>query len=110
MDIRQGDAYSLAVTLTDEDGTTLTPNDVSKVEISIGNLTKTFPGEVEYDSENGLFRMFITETDSHSMRGILPTLVRVLFPTGYVSSATFGYVYAVASVSNTILGAQAQQK
>lgn len=110
MDIRQGDAYTWEVTLTDENETPLTPDNVSKVEISIGNLTKTFPGEVEYDAENGLFRMFITETDSHSMRGILPTLVRVLFPTGYVSSATFGYVYAVASVSDTILGEQAQQE
>lgn len=46
MDIRQGDAYTWKVTLKDENGTTLTPDDVSKVEISIGNITKQYPGEV----------------------------------------------------------------
>lgn len=70
MEIRQGDAFTLAVTLTDETGTALTPDDVSKVEISIGNVTKQYPDEVTYD--DGAFLMPITETDSHSMRGILP--------------------------------------
>lgn len=108
MEIRQGDAYTLAVTLTDENGTALTPEDVSKVEISIGNVTKQYPDEVTYD--DGAFLMPISETDSHSMRGILPSQVRVLFPSGEVSSATLGFMYVVASVSKTILGAQAQQK
>ena len=110
MDIRQGDAYTLAVTLTDENGTALTPEDVSKVEISIGNITKQYPDEVTYDSEDGVFEMPITETDSHSMSGILPTQVRVLFPSGEVSSATLGFMHVVASVSKSVLGSQAQQK
>lgn len=110
MDMRQGDAYTLAVTLKDENGTALTPDDVSKVEISIGSVTKTYPDDVTYDSESGAFEMPISETDSHSMMGILPTQVRVLFPSGEVSSATLGFMYVVASVSKSILGAQAQQK
>lgn len=110
MDIRQGDAYKLAVTLTDENGTPLTPDDVSKVEISIGDITKQFPGEVTYDGESGVFEMPITETDSHSMSGILPTQVRVLFTDGDVSSATFGFMHVVASVSKSVLGEQAHQK
>lgn len=109
MDIRQGDAYTLAVTLTDENGTALTSDDVSKVEISIGSITKQYPDEVTYDSESGAFEMPISETDSHSMSGILPTQVRVLFPSGEVSSATLGFMHVVGSVSKTILG-QAQQK
>ena len=110
MDMRQGDAYTLAVTLTDENGTALTPDDVSKVEISIGDITKQYPDEVTYDDESGVFEMPITETDSHSMSGILPTQVRVLFPSGEVSSATLGFMHVVASVSKSVLGAQAQQK
>ena len=107
MDMRQGDAYTLAVTLTDENGTALAPEDVSKVEISIGNITKQYPDEVTYD--DGAFLMPITETDSHSMRGILPSQVRVLFPSGEVSSAALGFMYVAASVSKSILG-QAQQE
>lgn len=107
MDIRQGDAYKLAVTLTDENGAPLTPDDVSKVEISIGNVTKQYPDEVTYD--DGAFLMPITETDSHSMSGILPTQVRVLFPSGEVSSASLGFMHVVMSVSKSVLGTQAQQ-
>lgn len=110
MEIRQGDAFTLAVTLKDENDTALTPDDVSKVEISIGSVTKTYPDDVTYDSENGVFEMPITETDSHSMGGILPTQVRVLFPSGEVSSATLGFMHVVGSVSKTVLGAQAGQE
>lgn len=109
MEIRQGDAYTLAVTLTDENGTPLTDEDVSVVEISIGGLTKsTKTAGVTY--LDGTFQMPIYQTDSHNMSGILPTQVRVLFPTGEVASATLGFMHVTASVSKSVLANPAQEK
>lgn len=107
MNMRQGDAYTLAVTLTDENGTPLTTDDVSTVEVSIGGITKTYPGDVTFS--DGAFQMPISQEDSHSMKGIVPTQVRVLFPTGEVASATLGNMYVFCSVSKTVLG-KAQEK
>ena len=47
--IRQGDAYDIEVALWTRDGTVISPDIVSSVELVIGSLRKTYPGLVTYD-------------------------------------------------------------
>lgn len=48
----QGDAYSLPIVLRQGE-LLITPEMVLRLEITIGNLTRTYPGVVRYDEENG---------------------------------------------------------
>lgn len=83
--IKQGDSYSLPITVT-LNGGNLNIKEIETIEICLGKVRKLYPGEVSYDSENGEFLVPLTQRDTMSMpAGRCAELdVRFKFVTGEV--------------------------
>lgn len=81
----QGDQYSIPVYITTQ-GTYLDLSNISKVEITIHNITKEYPGEVSYDSSLGAFLFPMTQKESFSMpiKKRLYAQARILYGDGTV--------------------------
>lgn len=103
MQMMRGDSYEIAITLKDEQNHAITDEDVAEVEISLGDLTKTFTsGAVIYDDGKWLFP--ITQGETLSAVAAINTLqVRVKYLLGDVVGATVGNVYVLPSSSNEVL-------
>lgn len=77
----QGDAYSIDVEITNE-GQTISPPDVSLVEIALLNLVKTYPGKITFS--DGKFHFPLMQTETFGLPSVCPMQVRVKFPSGDV--------------------------
>ena len=109
MEIKQGDSYDIHITLTDSDGTCITDEMVTAVEVALGDVIKTYPdGGVGYVSEEptitgGYWTFPITQEESMSLSGIKRFDVRVKFLNGEVVGAKIDTVNVNASVSTEVL-------
>lgn len=63
--IKQGDAYSIPVTIQLNDAPVNVQN-VEVIEFYIGGYRKLYPGDVTYSSEDGEFNVPITQEESLS--------------------------------------------
>lgn len=63
----QGDAYSLPIVLRQGE-LLITPEMVLRLEITIGNLTRTYPGVVRYDEENGQWLFPLTQEQTFAFK------------------------------------------
>lgn len=68
----QGDQYYIPVYITAQ-GTYLDLSEIREVEITLHNITKKHPDEVNYDADMGAFLFPITQKESFS----LPTKKRL---------------------------------
>lgn len=103
LQMMRGDSYEIAITLTDEENQPIAPADVSEVEISLGDIIKTYSsGDVIYDDGKWLFP--VTQSETLSAVAAVSTLqVRVKYLHGDVVGARAGNVYIVPSSSNEVL-------
>jgi len=82
--IKQGDAYSLPVTVT-LDGTALDISDVSLVEFMFGSTRKLYPDTVAYSAADGKFYIPLTQEETFALsRGNIFLDIRVKFVGGNV--------------------------
>ncbi|MGE4485343.1 MAG: hypothetical protein AB7C97_09580 [Oscillospiraceae bacterium] len=82
--IKQGDAYSLPVTVT-LDGTALDISDVSIVEFMFGSTRKLYPDTVTYNAADGKFYLPITQEETLALStGNIKLDIRVKFVNGSV--------------------------
>ena len=103
LQMMRGDSYEIAITLTDEENQPIAPADVSEVEISLGDIIKTYSsGEVIYDDGKWLFPVAQDETLS-TVAAVSTLQVRVKYLLGDVVGAKVGNVYIVPSSSNEVL-------
>ena len=100
MRIKQGDAYDIEIVLTDGDGTEVTPAMVSEVEVMLGKLRKTYPGDLTYD---GVWIFPLTQEDTLKIKGIYGLEARVRFNDGTVVGAGLGVVAVMPSKSRKVL-------
>lgn len=63
----QGDAYSLPIVLRQGE-LLITPEMVLRLEITIGTLTRTYPGVVRYDEENGQWLFPLTQEQTFAFK------------------------------------------
>ena len=61
--IKQGDALYLTAEITLE-GEKVDVQDIETAEFRLGRLRKLYPGEVEYDGEEGLFRIPLSQEET----------------------------------------------
>ena len=103
LQMMRGASYNIAITLTDDENQPITPADVAEVEISLGDLIKTYSsGDVIYDDGKWLFP--VTQSETLSTVAAVSTLqVRVKYLLGDVVGAKVGNVYLVPSSSNEVL-------
>lgn len=80
----QGDAYNLGFTIRNNAGSAVTPEDVINVEITIGNLTKTFQnGDVTY--LDGKWYFPLTQAETFQFRpSAVKAQVRIKWANGVV--------------------------
>lgn len=92
----QGDAYDIHLTLVNDDNTPITDADVSKVNITFGGTTKSYPdGAVSYDDGEWLYP--VTQAQTIGMPSVAELSVRVKYNTGDVDGAKIGNVFIVSS-------------
>lgn len=100
----QGDSWPLEIKIT-LGGEPLNTSTVEIVEISIDELTKTWPnGGVSYKPDKGVFTIWPTQEESFKMRGRKRVQARVkLKDSGSVIGLDFGTVDIKESLSKEVL-------
>lgn len=82
--IMQGDQYSIPIRIKAADGTIIEPSIVSSVEIMVGFIKKTYPGEITFsDDDRWLFPL--TQEESVKISSFKqPVQARIKFNGGDV--------------------------
>ena len=101
MRIKQGTTYDIALPLSLEDGTDVTPENVSVVEISLGSRRFYYPGKVAYD--DGSWTFHLSQEDTLAMSGVMTMKARAKTLTGEVAHADIGIVAVGESNSKEVL-------
>jgi len=84
MGIKQGDQYLIPISIT-SDGEPLNIENVETVEIVIGNLTKKYPSQINYDDTENVFLFPVLQTETFGFKaGSTKLDVRVKFTNGNV--------------------------
>lgn len=85
MNIKQGDAYAIPVTIK-QNGEAIALSDIQQIEFYIGGYRKLYPGEVIVDQSTGIFYVPITQDESFSWEENSPIYldIRVKFNGGNV--------------------------
>lgn len=99
--IMQGDSYQKPFTLRTLDGTLITPEMVTALVLSIGNLSRQYPGDITYADGKWLFPL--SQAQTFGMKGMLPVQARVLFQDGSVFGGNGAPVSVLPSVNRGIL-------
>lgn len=99
--IMQGDSYQKPFTLRTLDGTLITPEMVTALVLSIGNLSRQYPGDITYADGKWLFPL--SQAQTFGMKGILPIQARVLFQDGSVFGGNGAPVSVLPAVNRGIL-------
>lgn len=104
MEIMQGDAYNVAISIKDKDGNLIQPDAVSEVIASLGNIIKSYSdGDVQYDAESGAYYFPVTQIETLVQSGYLPFDVRVKFVSGDVKGKNIGVVGVVPTGAKEVL-------
>jgi hypothetical protein len=100
----QGDAYSLPIVLRQGE-LLITPEMVQQVEITIVNLTQTYPGAVNYDEENGQWLFPLTQEQTFAFKAgrTLPVQTRIKFNDGSVVGAKGNTLFVCESRSKGVM-------
>lgn len=106
----QGDAYSVPVVIKAKDGTVITPEMATRVEITIGHLTRQWPGVITFNEDTLAWEFPLTQQQSFRLsQGKQKTQVRVAFSNGWVVGGDGTDVRVLKSESKSILPAAEQQ-
>lgn len=99
----QGDAYAVPFVIR-QGGTAVTPQMVTAVELTIGTLSRVWPGEVSYDAKKGQWLFPLTQEQTMAFaEGKVPTQVRVKFVDDRVVGAQGGAINVVESASKGVI-------
>lgn len=99
----QGDAYAVPFVIR-QGGTAVTPQMVAAVELTIGTLSRVWPGEVNYDAKKGQWLFPLTQEQTMAFaEGKVPTQVRVKFLDDRVVGAQGGAINVLESASKGVI-------
>nr|DAH29183.1 MAG TPA: hypothetical protein [Caudoviricetes sp.] len=99
--IMQGDSYQKPFTLRTLDGMLITPEMVTALVLSIGNLSRQYPGDITYADGKWLFPL--SQAQTFGMHGMLPVQARVLFQDGSVFGGNGAPAPVLPAVNRGIL-------
>lgn len=100
--IMQGDEYGIRIGLLTKDGTAVTPENVTNVEITLGRFRKTYlDGDVSWDGEKWVFPM--TQAESFTFRTNVKCEARAKFIGGDVIGVYVETIDVKPSQSKVIL-------
>jgi len=99
----QGNACYLGISILNSAGVTVEPVDVQDVEITVGNLKKTYLRE-ELSYSGGLWLFPLSQGESFAQRpGPVRAQVRVAWANGVVEGCVLPGVYMDESISKEVL-------
>lgn len=99
----QGDAYKLGIQILNNAGNPITPADVNDIEITIGNLSKTYKkSQLVFDSGLWLFPLSQDET-FHYIPAAAKAQVRVLWANGVLEGKPVYGIRIDESTSKEVL-------
>ena len=99
----QGDSYSLGINILNNAGQPVTPNDINDVEITIGNLRKTYlNAQVTYSDGVWLFPLSQQETFRYWPASV-KAQVRVAWKNGVVEGKPLYGIRINESISKEVL-------
>lgn len=96
----QGDSYSIDVDIKSA-GAALSIDSIDKVEITLLNLIKTYPGTVTYS--DGKFHFPLTQQETLNLPTLCPMQVRVKFITGDVIGSDIQHIDVLRVLSRTVM-------
>lgn len=99
--IRQGDSYQLYVRLMVGKGI-LGTSGIEEMEISFGDLKKTYPGDITFDTDHFLVQLSQQETWAMKYSRI-PCQARILFKNGQVRGSDISLASIRKSISGGVL-------
>ncbi len=101
--IKQGDAYAVPLDILLE-GESVAPEDASVIEVYVGDVRKTYPGEISYLDGKYYFPLTQAETFAMAENSQVDVDLRVKFSGGDVIGVTKkGVVVVVDATSEVIL-------
>lgn len=100
----QGDSYGLAIEIKNAADAVVTTEDITDVEIVIGQLRKTYKeGGISFENGMWIFPLTQEETFKFSPTMRVKGQVRVMFKNGFVEGASLGNVCVYESISKEVL-------
>lgn len=96
--VMQGDAYGLLLY-----GSGFSVSAVAEIEFAIGNLIKSYPGEVTYDTEQECFVFPLTQQETFAMENRVEAQARVKLSSGEVIGTRIGSIDIQKSITRTVL-------
>lgn len=101
MKMTQGDSYSIDITIENE-GKPLDISEIELVEITLLNLTKTYPEEVSFS--DGAFHFPLSQEETMRLAPLLcPMQVRVKFTSGDVIGSEIQKIDVQRVLSKAVL-------
>lgn len=102
--VMQGDAYSIPVTIKAGNGTLITPEIAACVEITVGQYTKRWPGQVAFDEKAGEWKFPVTQGQTFRFTpGIAAVQARVVFQDGSIMGGSGAPIRVEQSASRGVL-------
>lgn len=102
--VMQGDAYNIPVTIKSGNGTLITPEIAACVEITVGQFTKRWPGQVTFDEKTGEWQFPVTQKQTFRFApGAAVVQARVVFQDGSIMGGSGAPVSVQQSASRGTL-------
>ena len=102
--VMQGDAYNIPVTIKSGNGTLITPEIAACVEITVGQFTKRWPGQVTFDEKTGEWQFPVTQKQTFRFApGAAVVQARVVFQDGSIMGGSGAPVRVEQSASHGTL-------
>lgn len=102
--VMQGDAYNIPVTIKSGNGTLITPEIAACVEITVGQFTKRWPGQVTFDEKTGEWKFPVTQNQTFRFApGAAVVQARVVFQDGSIMGGSGAPVRVEQSASRGTL-------
>lgn len=102
--VMQGDAYNIPVTIKSGNGTLITPEIAACVEITVGQFTKRWPGQVTFDEKTGEWQFPVTQKQTFRFApGAAVVQARVVFQAGSIMGGSGAPICVEQSASRGTL-------
>ena len=100
--MKQGNQFYLEIQITNEEDKLIDISAVSKIQFTIGSLTKYYENEsneVTYDEENQVFKIWLTEQETFAFKSLEKIEARVLFKNDVIQGTAIIDEYVFNSLS-----------
>ena len=100
--VTQGDQYNILLKL-EVNGQLMSLENIKLIEFTIANNSKTYPDTVQYDGENGVFLVPVTQEETFAFEEVESLQVRIKYNDNSIVGTNIVKFNVRDSLSKTIL-------